>query len=142
MPCSQLSQRYKSVSTSTLLCIKLSNTVDTTLCSDHPTPQRRRNHCPHSKSRIHQYCQKINTRQTTTSDALSQEPQIPTITIRVTVLNGWGYPERNLQVKMRYNMPFGELVALFQTKFGMPEYFGLEMKARKGYGDGLVIHPF
>jgi hypothetical protein len=70
------------------------------------TPQRRRDHRPHSKSVIHQYCQKTNIRQTTTSDALSQEPQVPTITIRVTVLNDWGYPERNLQVKMRYNMPF------------------------------------
>ena len=60
----------------------------------------------------------------------------------MTVLNDWGYPERNLQVKMRYDMPFGELVALFQAKFGMPEYFGLEMKARKKDGvspDGVRL---
>jgi hypothetical protein len=30
---------------------------------------------------------------------------------------------------MRYNMPFGDLATLLRTRFDVPEYFGLEMKA-------------
>jgi hypothetical protein len=72
----------------------------------------------------------------------NQQHRNPTVTILSSVLNDYGYLERNLQVKMRYNMPFGDLATLIKTKFGVPEYFGLEMKARRKdgvYADGVRL---
>jgi hypothetical protein len=43
----------------------------------------------------------------------NQQHQDPTVTILLSVLNDYGYLERNLQVKMRYNMPFGDLATFF-----------------------------
>jgi hypothetical protein len=50
-------------------------------------------------------------------------------TVLLNILNSFGYLERNIQITMRYNMPFGDLATLLRTRFDVPEYFGLEMKA-------------